>query len=56
MPAKKKAEPKPKYACGICGMTLPKHHKHCPVPKLTKNQVNWMVDMSMKTGSRIPLY
>jgi hypothetical protein len=52
--AKKKDEPK--YACGLCGLTIPKHHKHCPVPKLTKNQVNWIVGKCFTTGDRFPLY
>ncbi len=46
---------KVQYACGICGGIGKKHLKHCPVPKLTKNQVNWIVAASMARGP-FPLY
>lgn len=52
----KKAKEKVRHLCGICGGTISKHHKHCPVPKLTKNQVNWIVGICFTTGERFPLF
>ncbi len=49
------AKAKPRYVCGFCGGEGKKHHKHCPVPKLTKNQTNWIAGICMRTGSRFPL-
>jgi len=51
-----KKKDKPKYVCGLCGGTIPKHHKNCPVPVLTKNQANWIMGKCFQTGERFPLY